>query len=142
MLQCTGSLFFQIKFILHFLPGKQSEELSSPAELLISLMYLIINILVMILIVISKWRDNKLNLVYLQVLGLLLTSHLLLLDFEGKRFDEKLSSNKLIMLLIWTIIMLGVCFNFLITKKIFIYIGSVTSSFLCILGTSIMERKL
>lgn len=83
-----------------------------------------------------------LNLVYLQVLGLLLRTHLSLLDFEGKRFDEKLNDSMLIILLIWTNTMLGVCFNFLVNQKIIIYVGALFSAFLSVIGTFIMEKKL
>ena len=97
------------------------------------------NLLVLILIIISFCKKNRLNLVYIQVLVLLMRTVLSLLDFEGKRFDEKVTTNMLIILLLWTATILGVCFNFLISKNIIIYSVSLVSAFFSVLGCFIME---
>lgn len=140
MLQCLGSFFFQSKFILNFVQGSSDENKSTGP--VINLIYMLMNLCVMILIIISFCKENRLNLVHLQVLILLMRTLLSILDFEGKRFDEEVTTNMLIILLCWTITILGVCFNFISSKMIIIYAVALISSFLSVLGTFIMEKKL
>ena len=88
---CIASLFFQITFVYNKLYGVQDEEESTMGPLL-NVMYTCLILLVIILIFISKLRPNSLNLVYPQVLGVLLRHQMSILDFEGKRFDKTLNT--------------------------------------------------
>ena len=68
---CIGSLFFQMAFVYNKLYGAQKEEESTMGPLL-NVIYTGLIFLVIILVFISKYRPNSLNLVYPQVLGVLL----------------------------------------------------------------------
>lgn len=65
-----------------------------------------------------------------------------LLDFEGKRFDETLDKEMFVILLLWTVTILGVCLNFLLTNMIIVVLNSAISSFLSVIGVFIMSKNL
>lgn len=140
MLQCTGSFFFQMNFIFQILQRKSMD--TSSIGPIFNFIYLTLNIFVMMMIIFSKCREGWLNLVYVQVIALQLRTCLSLLDFEGKRFDDKMNTNFFIILMLWTITMFAVCLNFLIVRKLYIYANSFITSFVFVIGSSIMERKL
>ena len=56
---------------------------------LIQLIYWIVWVFVVVMIVISKRNTKRLDLIYIQIVALLIRNILSILDFEEKRFDEK-----------------------------------------------------
>ena len=82
------------------------------------------------------------KLVYPAVSILLFRNILSLLDFEGKRFDETLDKEMFVILLLWTVTILGVCINFLLTNMIIIVLISAISSFLSVIGVFVMSKTM
>ena len=82
------------------------------------------------------------KLLYPAVSILLFRNILSLLDFEGKRFDETLDKEMFVILLLWTVTILGVCINFLLTNMIIIVLISAISSFLSVIGVFVMSKTM
>ena len=99
-------------------------------------------LIVIVMLIISVWKENRLNLIYYAVSVLLFRNVLSLLDFEGKRFDESQDLEMFVILLLWTVTILGVCINFLLTNMIVIVLISACSSFLSIIGVFVMSKQL
>ena len=109
---------------------------------IINVIYLTLNLLVLILIIFSYYRENCLGIVYPSVLAMLFRSQLSLLDFEGKRFDKILNINFVMFYIIASIASLSVLFNVMIGKKTVLYLLSAFTTFTGVLGCIIIERKL
>ena len=73
---------------------------------------------VVILIIISKYNTKRLDLIYIQIVALLIRNILTMLDFEEKRFDEKRNISVFIVLQLQGINILGISLSFLMTNKI------------------------
>ena len=110
----------------------------------INVIYLILNLFVIVLNSISKCRENSLQLVLPQALAILMRSALSLLDFEGKRFDKKLSLTMVMFFIILSLGSINVMFNFMLGKgkrKVQFLVTSV-STLIGVTGAMKMEKKL
>ena len=113
-------------------------------SVLINVIYLILNLFVIVLNSISKCRENSLQLVLPQALAILMRSALSLLDFEGKRFDKKLSLTMVMFFIILSLGSINVMFNFMLGKgkrKVQFLVTSV-STLIGVTGAMKMEKKL
>ena len=106
------------------------------------LIYLSINITVIILVILSKYVNNGLRLVYFQVLGTVIRSLLQIMDFEGKRFNKDAKNMLVFMLLFSSSGFQCVILNLIINKKILLYSLSLLASFIGNVGAISFERRL
>ena len=98
--------------------------------------------IIFVLLVISLCKEERLNLTYYTVTVLLVRNVLSLLDLEGKRFDKNLDKEMFVILLLWTVTILGVCINFLLTNMIAVVFISSISSLLSVIGVFVMTKTL
>jgi hypothetical protein len=99
-------------------------------------------VFVVALIVISKYNTKRLDLIYIQIVTLLIRNILTMLDFEEKRFDEKRNISVFIVLQLQGINILGISLSFLMTNKIKIFILQTLSASFSVLGAFIMQEKM
>ena len=97
---------------------------------------------VVILIIISKYNTKRLDLIYIQIVALLIRNILTMLDFEEKRFDEKRNISVFIVLQLQGINILGISLSFLMTNKIKILVFMTFAAFFSVCGAFIMLEKM
>ena len=135
------NFLFQVNAYLRYFVNKNYEVMPKHMAL-IQLVYWVSWLVVVILIIISMRQKDSLNLVYSQVTILLMRNILSMLDFEEKRFDETIDLNMFIILQLWTVTILGITMNFLMSNKVRILLTQTSNAFTSVLGAIIMERKL